>query len=264
VTGADDFFERLRRRGADPAIPVQTHPYGALPDQVADLRLPQRDGTHAVVMLLHGGFWRAQWRRDIMSALAVDLTLAGWATWNVEYRRVGAGGGVPQTLDDVAAAFDWLTSIDAPLDLTCVTALGHSAGGHLALWLAGQRDLQLTVSLAGVSWLAEAARLRIGDDAVRDFCAGLPAEVPQTYALADPFAHLPLGVPQLLVHGDRDDRVPAQLSRQWTARSRETGDRCELMVLPGVDHFALIDPATDAWRETARRLPRAREAPFPA
>ncbi len=231
-----------------------THAYGTLPEQVADLRLPDSDGLHPVVILLHGGFWRAQWTRELMAAVAVDLTRAGRATWNVEYRGVGAGGGVPETLNDVLAAFDMLATIAAPVDLTRVTALGHSAGGHLALWLAAQRDLQLTVSLAGVSCLAEAARLGIGAHAVRDFCGGLPDDVPQVYALADPLGRLPLGVAQLLVHGDRDDRVPIELSRVWAARSREAGDDCELLVLPGVEHFALIDPTSDAWKQTALRL----------
>ncbi len=235
-----------------------THAYGALPEQVADLRLPERDGLRPVVVLLHGGFWRAQWTRELMAALAVDLTRAGWATWNVEYRGVGAGGGVPETLDDVLAAFDMLATIAAPVDLTRVTALGHSAGGQLALWLAAQRDLQLTVALAGVSCLAEGARLGIGAHAVRDFCGGLPDDVPQAYALADPVAHLPLGVPQLLVHGDRDDRVPIELARMWVTRSHDAGDTCELLILPGVEHFALIDPSSDAWQQTALRLPPPR------
>jgi acetyl esterase/lipase len=210
---------------------------------------------HPVVILLHGGFWRARWKRDLMAALAVELTRAGWATWNVEYRRVGEGGGVPQTLDDVLAACDCLTHVDAPIDRERFVVLGHSAGGHLALWLAAQRSLLLAVSLAGVSCLGDAARLGIGSNAVRDFCAGMPAEVPQVYELADPFGRLPLGVPQVLVHGDRDDTVPVELSRSWSVRSRETGDECELVILPGVDHFALIDPTTEAWKQTARRLP---------
>ena len=258
MTAADAFFERLREAGADPAFPVETHAYGALPDQVADLRLPQRDGNSPVVILLHGGFWRAQWTRDLMASLAVELTRAGWATWNVEYRGVGAGGGVPQSLDDVLAAHDLLTRVEAPVDRARTIALGHSAGGQLALGLAGQRALMLTVSLAGVSCLAEAAALGIGNDAVRDFCAGMPTEVPHAYALADPVAHLPLRVPQLLVHGEGDDRVPVGLSRMWAQRARECGDTCELVTLAGVDHFALIDPTTDAWDEVALRLPSPR------
>jgi acetyl esterase/lipase len=233
---------------------VSTHRYGALADQVSDLRLPGDGGPHPVAVVVHGGFWRARWTREIMDGLATSLTAAGWATWNIEYRRVGAGGGVPQTLDDVLAAHDALRGLDAPIDLTRVIAIGHSAGGHLALWLASQRPLWRTVSLAGVAWLAEAARLGIGSHAVRDFCGGEPAEVPAAYARADPFDSLPLGVPQLLVHGDRDDQVPVDLSLAWAGRAAERGDQCELVVLPGVAHFALIDPASAAWQTIASHL----------
>jgi acetyl esterase/lipase len=260
VTGAHDIFDRLRSAGSVGAPSVTTHSYGELSDQVADLRLPEAGGAHPVAIVLHGGFWRAQWKRDIMSALAAALTSAGWATWNVEYRRVGRGGGVPQTLDDVLAACDLLDRVEAPLDRRRTIAVGHSAGGHLALWLASQRQLLLTVSLAGVTCLAEAARLGIGSNAVRDFCGGLPSEVPDAYTLADPFDRLPLGVPQLIVHGDRDDIVPVELAGRWTDRARERGDDCELAVLQGVEHFALIDPSSRAWSEVSRRLPPARSA----
>ncbi len=257
MSEADDTLHHLQRLVAAHVDGGSVHSYGPRSDQVGELRLPEREGLHPVAVLLHGGFWRARWKRDLMTPLAIHLTKAGWATWNVEYRRVGEGGGVPQTLDDVRTAFDALTHIDAPVDPTRVIALGHSAGGHLALWLATQRRLLLTVSLAGVSCLAEAAQMGIGAGAVRDFCGGMPAELADAYAVADPVAHLPLGVPQLLVHCDRDDIVPVALSQTWTARSRQTGDACELVILPGVEHFALIDPTSAAWHEVASRLPVA-------
>ena len=236
---------------------VTTHRYGGLPDQVADLRVPTGDGPHPVAMIIHGGFWRARYTREIMEGLACDLSLAGWATWNVEYRRVGAGGGVPQTLDDVLAAHDAVATLRAPLDVRRIAVLGHSAGGHLAFWLASRRRLQLAVSLAGVVCLAEAARQRLGDGAVSAFCGGGPEDVPRVYERADPSAHLPLGVPQLVVHGDADDVVPVEMSRTWAERAATTGDACELMVLRGVGHFELIDPRAPAWASVRARLPRA-------
>ncbi|MDQ1648075.1 MAG: hypothetical protein QOG60_132 [Frankiaceae bacterium] len=133
-----------------------THSDGDLPDQVGDLLLPPDvSGPLPVVVLVHGGFWREPYRRDTLAPFAAAITAKGYATWSVEYRRVGASaGGYPQTTDDVLAAFDVLPNLSASLDLDRVTVVGHSAGGHLALWLAAHRRLAGVVSLAGVatSW----------------------------------------------------------------------------------------------------------------
>ena len=126
--------------GPDVASPVRIT-YGEQPQQFADLYLPADEATPPVVVLIHGGFWRAQYGLDLMVPLAEDLADAGYAVWNIEYRRVGQpGGGWPGTLDDVAAAVDELTAVTAthPLDLDRVAIVGHSAGGHLALWAAGR------------------------------------------------------------------------------------------------------------------------------
>jgi acetyl esterase/lipase len=102
--------------------------YGDDPNQVGDLRLPTGEGPYPVAVLLHGGFWRERYRREIMDRLAADLTARGWATWNLEYRRMGAsGGGWPATLDDVAAGIDAL--VDQPVDLERVTVIGHKQSG---------------------------------------------------------------------------------------------------------------------------------------
>ena len=129
---------RMRRARGD----VRTVRYGVGPEQVADLRVPEGAGPHPVAVVLHGGFWLERYRRDLMDGPAADLTARGWATWNVEYRRLGAsGGGWPATFEDVAAAVDHLPDVDAPLDLGRVSAVGHSAGGHLAGWLAARTRL---------------------------------------------------------------------------------------------------------------------------
>ncbi len=189
-----------------------------------------------------------------MSAMAVDLADRGWATWNVEYRRVGCGGGVPETLEDVGAAVAALGALDAPLDPTRVLVIGHSAGGQLALCIAGMPAVGAVLSLAGVCDLATAAREGIGEDATVAFMAGTPAERPEAYALADPSALLPTGAHLLLAHGDVDDRVPVEQSRGYARAAQAAGDRCELIELAGVDHFAVIDPRTEAWATIAERL----------
>lgn len=222
--------------------------YGDGPDQVADLLAPDGPGPHPVAVLLHGGFWRARFTRRPMAALAADLAGRGWATWNVEYRRVGAGGGVPQTLDDVGAVIERL---DEGRGLTLI---GHSAGGQLALCAAGLPAVTAVVSLAGVCDLAAAAGERLGDGAALAFAGGTPAERPEAYAAADPLRRLPTGAEVLLVHGDADERVPVDHSRRYVRAARAAGDRCALLELPGVGHFPLIDPRSTAWAAVTQRL----------
>ncbi len=232
----------------------QTYRYGSGPEQEADLYLPNGDGPHPVVVVLHGGFWRARFTRAIMAALAVDLADRGWAAWNVEYRRVGNGGGIPETLDDARAAIEALPGVDAELDCDRLVVIGHSAGGQLGLCVADVRSVAAVVSLAGVCDLSSGLLEGIGDDAVREFLGGGLDTRAGAYALADPLGLLPSGVNVLLVHGDADDRVPVEQSRRYERAARAAGDTCELLELPGVDHFALIDPRSQAWANVVTRL----------
>jgi acetyl esterase/lipase len=237
--------------GAQP----RAHAYGADPEQVADLLLPATEGPHPVVVLLHGGFWRARFDRSTMAALAVDLADRGWATWNVEYRRVGNGGGVPETLDDVRAAIAALTHLTEPLDARRVVIVGHSAGGQLGLCVAGEPAVAAVVSLAGVCDLAAAFADGIGESATSAFMGGGPDDRPDAYHLADPIRRIPAGARMLLVHGDADQRVPVEQSRRYTQVAAAAGDdRCEFIELPGVDHFDLIDPRTTTWATIAAHL----------
>jgi acetyl esterase/lipase len=221
------------------------HRYGAHPEQWAELRLPDGEEPRGVAVVLHGGFWRAEFTLATTRAIATDLAGRGWATWNVEYRRIGAGGGVPETLEDVAAAVQAL-----PVAGSRVVAIGHSAGGQLALWLCQTSLLTAAVSLGGVCDLREGARLGIGEGAVAAFVGD--AELAQ----ADPMQCLPAGVPVLLAHGTLDDRVPVELSRRYSDAARAAGDRCELLELPGVGHFEPIDPRTQAWSQVVAALDR--------
>lgn len=254
------FFAELTAWAGEGPVAAASHAYGAAPDQHADLRLPAGPGPHPVLVVVHGGFWQAPYTKDNTTALAVTLAKAGWASWNVEYRRVGAGGGYPQTLEDVAAACQALRHADASLDLGTVVAIGHSAGGQLALWLAAERLVHAAVGLAAVSDLTDGARARLGQGAVAGFLGGPPDTVPHAYADADPARRLPLGVPALLVHGTEDDRVPLRQSRDFAAAARAAGTDCELLELAGADHFDVIDPRTAWWPSILAALARLRAA----
>lgn len=242
------------------AMEVQAYSYGPLDDQVADLRLPDGPGPHRVAVLLHGGFWRDHWTRDIMEGLAVDLTRRGWATWNLEYRRVEGAGGWKATLDDVGSGIDHLETVrlDHFLDLENVAAIGHSAGGQLALWAAGRSaakvSLGAAVGLAPVSDLTAGFAAGIGDGAVASFIGRTPSDGADRYAAASPAELLPLGVPQVIIHGTADDAVPVSMSESYTKAAVAAGDNVKYHELPGVDHMSLIDPNHEAWALTVSEL----------
>ena len=248
---------------------VSTIAYGDHPDQVADLSLPEGAGQHPVVVLVHGGFWREQYRRDLMTPLARDLVGRGYAVWNIEYRRVGGAGGWPETFEDAAAAIDHLATLDARLDLHRVATVGHSAGGHLAMWLASRHRLAdgapgadpqvrpiFAVSQAGVVDLDLAARNGLGGGAAPALMGGGPGEVPDRYAAGDPAALVPIDIPSLLVHGRDDTTVPLRQSEAYVDAADEAGDPARLAVVDG-DHFTVITPDTEVWRTVLDALAEA-------
>ncbi len=236
------------------------HRYGGDPSQLVELFLPDGAGPHPVAVVVHGGYWRARYDRSLMTQLCLDLAAHGLAAWNLEYRRVGAGGGFPETLLDVAAGVDALAEAHAPLDLGRVAAVGHSAGGQLAVWASARPKLPAAapgseprveigavVSQAGVLDLRLAAALTPSAEPTRALL-GDPAENPEAYDVASPAEHLPLRIPQLVLHGDLDETVSMRIAESYAARARDMGDACELVVLPGTGHFEHIDAGSDAWR----------------
>jgi acetyl esterase/lipase len=196
-------------------------------------------GEGPVAVLIHGGFWKAGYGLELMDALCSDLVARGWAAWNIEYRRLGNGGGVPETLDDVGAAIDHLAELD--VDLSRVVTIGHSAGGQLAAWAATRDNPRVevtgVVSQAGVLDLRRAAELRLSNGVVDRFLRGQPSDV------ASPIERLPLGVPALLTHGGRDEIVPVEISERFARASGAT-----LLVEPGEDHFGHLEPQNPLWK----------------
>jgi len=233
------------------------HRYGPHRSNVAELFLPAGPGPHPVCVLLHGGCWRPRYDRHLMDELAADLAARGWAAWNVEYRRVGfaAGGGWPETGDDVAAAIDHLAELDAPLDRARVTAVGHSAGGHLAIWAAGRESagvpLTAVVGQAAIADLEAASAQGVCGGMVDRLLGGPPARVAGRYRAASPARRLPLRVPALLVHGSRDDTVPVEMSRDFAAAAA-----CDLAELTGEGHYEHLEPGSRAWATVVEWLER--------
>jgi acetyl esterase/lipase len=233
--------------------------YGDHPDQVADVRLPAAPCGLPLVVVLHGGFWRSDWDRAHTGPLAAALAAAGHPVAQLEYRRTGApGAGWRATFDDVTAGIAALPGLVTDLGVAVArpVLLGHSAGGHLALWYATTTApaARGVVALAPVADLAEAYRLDLDDGAVAALLGGGPREWPERYAAVDPAVRRPPPLPTVIIHGDRDRQVPVDMSRRYAAAARRAGGPVDLVELPGVDHFALIDPLAPTWGEVTAAL----------
>jgi acetyl esterase/lipase len=214
-------------------------------------RLGPDDGP-VLAVFVHGGFWRARYAADTIAPLAQACATRGPGArvWNVEYPRVGmTGGGWPGTAQAVS---DALGAAVREADGRPVAVIGHSAGGHLALWAALHHPVALTVALAGVCDLEEGVTTGIGNGAVLEFLGAAPDS--DLYAAASPIARLPLGSPVLLIHGDADDVVPVLQSRRFHKAAVAAGDACELHELPRGGHFEVIDPDRRAWPIMSERL----------
>jgi acetyl esterase/lipase len=220
----------------------ETIRYGDDPSQFVELTVPGGQ-PRGVVVVIHGGFWKAAYDCSLGRPLAADLVARGWAALNIEYRRVGNGGGRPETTDDVRAAIATLD--DTGLDLSTVVTLGHSAGGHLATWAGHAVDTVTHVIVqAGVLDLVAADRDGLGGGAVRAFL-GHPAGPGD--ADVDPRQQLPLDVPVWCVHARDDDTVPFSQSEEYVAEAGLSRAPAPLVEAPG-GHFGVIDEATEAWQ----------------
>ncbi|HUR13010.1 MAG TPA: alpha/beta hydrolase [Mycobacteriales bacterium] len=221
--------------------------YGSGPRRYGEWWEPQGRGPFPLVVLVHGGYWRPAYDLTLEHPVAEVLAAQGFLVWNVEYSP--AGTPWPATLLDVAAAYDHAVR-DPRVDPARVAVVGHSAGGHLALWLGSRRPgtpggapvvpPALVVAQAPVACLALAHAQRLGDGAVDLLVGGSPEDFPDRYAEADPLALLPSGTPTVLLHAADDDVVPLSQSQDYAAASD-----ARLVVVPG-GHFAHLDPSSEA------------------
>jgi acetyl esterase/lipase len=241
--------------------------YGADANQFAELRVPGGAGLHPVVVLVHGGCFKTYGSFADLAPVGDVLKGRGIATLNVEYRRVDqAGGGWPNTYLDVGHAVDHVRSLakEHRLDLSRVVIVGHSAGGHLAMWAAARSrvprgsalymanplavrgvvdlagPLDLAANIAGYEGLCR-------DRVITDLMGGTPASVPAHYAEASPIKLLPLGVPQVVVLGEYEEYVPLPLARAYVQAAERAGDRARMILIPGVGHFEIASPRAAIW-----------------
>lgn len=233
--------------------------YGSDPLQFGELRLPKGDKfpkPYPVAVVIHGGCWLAEYGLGYMSHLSADLAQEGVATWNLEYRRIGNPGGAwPGTFEDVARGIDHLRVLakSYPLDLQRVVALGHSAGGQLAL-LAGARPrsrqsavlpMRAVVSLAGITDLRRTGTAC--DVEVAKLMHGVALAQAAAYDQASPLTRLPLRLRQVIVQGASDRIIPTAMATEYVEQARQKGDDARLLLIEKAGHFELVDPQAAAW-----------------
>ncbi len=248
-------------------LPGQRIAYGPDSLQFGELRLPPGRGRVPIVVLIHGGCWRAFFGLGHVSHAAAAITRAGYATWTIEYRRIGdAGGGWPGTFADVARGVDYTTVLSSRfprLDTKRLVLAGHSAGGQLALWAASRRRGERldgvevavapvrvagVVSLAGITDLrAYGAGAGSCNKAITPLLGGTPHEFPDRYSAVSPSDRVPLGIPVRFIHGSADSIVPLSQSRSLLDRERAIGANARLSVIDSAGHFDLVAPISRAW-----------------
>ena len=256
--------------------------YGRDPNQFGELWLPKGQGPFPAVVMIHGGCWTASVAGlGIMNLAAQDLALRGVAVWNIEYRRVDQpGGGYPGTFQDVAAAVDRLRAIARKhrLKLDRLVAVGHSAGGHLALWAAARPRLPMTSPLrtgdplpiqavVSVAGLADLQALQApgshgcGPEPIHPLIGETGRARRNVFADTSPAPLEPFRARQLSIHGELDRIAPVAVGRAFTDKARAAGADAELVVEAGAGHFELITPGTPAWDDIARRIEAMAKAP---
>src|SRR5882724_4791898 len=242
--------------------------YGKDENQFGDLRVPSGAGPHPVVILIHGGCWKADFAtlRDL-APMADALKAEGIATWNIEYRRLSqSGSGWPGTYLDVSKGVDYLRSIagDKKLDLTRVIVVGHSGGGTLAIWVAARQRLSSgnalyvkdplpirgVIDLAGTGDMEAFIQFEqhgCHGPVVEEMLGGKQVDVPERYAQASALKMLPLGIPQVLIWGRDDDIAPIWMGERYALAAKQASDSVQLVSIPDVGHFEIASPLATTW-----------------
>lgn len=246
--------------------------YGPDPNHFAELRFPEGRGPFPVLLMIHGGFWQSIYDLKHTGLLCADLTSRRIVTCNLEYRRIGdPGGGWPGTFQDISLAaheIPKLLALDSRADVRRIAVMGHSAGGHLALWMVSRNRISTdsplhdvekspiskAVSLAGVSDLRTALRQELGHGIVARLLDGGPDKHPDRYDAASPIELLPNDASTILIHGAADDIVPISQSRKYAQRAMQLAQQCTLVELDSVGHFELIDPESRVWPQVVKEI----------
>jgi len=256
---------------ASPPFDVRVH-YGNDPNQFAELRFPNLKGSFPLLFVVHGGFWQSEYDLSHIGHLCAAFTSKGIITCSIEYRRIGnPGGGWPGTFQDIGLATRSIfrdLSNDSRFDQARTAIIGHSAGGHLALWLVGshriskgsplhneqKQEIRRAISLGGVSDLRSAWKKKLGHGTVTRLMSGTPEEHPDRYDAGSPIELLPTGARHALVHGTDDDTVPLSQSEAFVEKAEKLGDQSTLVKLDGISHYELIDPESKAWQPVVRAV----------
>lgn len=234
--------------------------YGPSSEQIIEVLPSRRAGSKGTAVLIHGGYWRPKFDLTLMHPLCEDLVERGWAVANVEYRRMGTGGGWPTTVNDIQTAIGFVREHASQIGVHGpLVGIGHSVGGQLALLAAP--GLDAVVALAPVTDVARTEREGLGENAAREFMGVDAMDAPGAYRAASPVSQLPLRRPLLLVHGDVDVRVPVEHSTDYYAAAIASGDVVTMRIVPGLSHLDAIRPEAAHWPAVVRWLNAVRCKP---
>ncbi len=245
-------------------------PYGEHPSQFGQLFIPDNaPAPYPLIILVHGGCWHANFGLELIQKFAKSFLPEGIAVWSIEYRRLGEYGGWPNTYLDVANASDYVNVLaeSYPIDLDNVISVGHSSGGHLALWIAARSkiatefpnseiaiqdplELKAAVGLAAIPDLGRAKEQKVCIDAASNMIGGYPINYPERYQVASAEQLLPLGIPQVIIHGDLDRIVPINYVRPYVRKAKDLGDTIRFIQLQNTRHFDMTITGSPQWDKT--------------